>query len=84
MSRLLTVAEIERMNLNNAKRNLYGMQHAPVPKPNTPRLNDDERRLWVLNDEGLYSWFTCSRQSMRAFLKDNRAEIDACILGVVR
>ena len=20
------------------------------------RLNDDERRLWVLNDEGLYSW----------------------------
>lgn len=20
------------------------------------RLNDDERRLWVLNDEGLYLW----------------------------
>lgn len=23
---------------------------------NNCRLNDDERRLWVLNDEGLYSW----------------------------
>ena len=22
----------------------------------TPRLNDKERRLWVLNDEGLYQW----------------------------
>lgn len=21
-----------------------------------PRANDDERRLWVLNDEGLYRW----------------------------
>ncbi len=21
-----------------------------------PRANDAERRLWILNDEGLYSW----------------------------
>ncbi len=21
-----------------------------------PRANDEERRLWVLNDEGLYNW----------------------------
>lgn len=21
-----------------------------------PRPNDEERRLWILNDEGLYSW----------------------------
>lgn len=20
------------------------------------RVNDDERRLWILNDEGLYNW----------------------------
>ncbi len=20
------------------------------------RINDEERRLWILNDEGLYSW----------------------------
>ena len=25
--------------------------------PNLGRLNDEERRLWVLNDEGLYRWF---------------------------
>lgn len=24
--------------------------------PNVPRLNDDDRRQWVLNDEGLYLW----------------------------
>ena len=24
--------------------------------PKNPRANDDERRLWVLNDEGLYRW----------------------------
>ena len=22
----------------------------------TPRLNDAERRLWILNDEALYNW----------------------------
>lgn len=27
--------------------------------PNVGRANDEERRLWVLNDEGLYRWF-CS------------------------
>ena len=24
--------------------------------PNCQRFNDEERRLWVLNDEGLYLW----------------------------
>lgn len=24
--------------------------------PNCPRLNDDERENWILNDEGLYNW----------------------------
>lgn len=24
--------------------------------PNIERLNDGERQLWVLNDEGLYNW----------------------------
>ena len=24
--------------------------------PNCGTLNDDERRLWVLNDQGLYNW----------------------------
>lgn len=24
--------------------------------PNASAFNDDERRLWILNDEGLYLW----------------------------
>ncbi len=24
--------------------------------PGNDRHNDDERRLWILNDEGLYNW----------------------------
>lgn len=27
------------------------LRHVPGVK-----LNDDERRLWILNDEGLYNW----------------------------
>jgi len=40
------------------------------------RRNDDERRLWVLNDEGLYNMQRGSRQSVRAFVRENRAMID--------
>lgn len=29
-----------------------GMDHQHPVEP----LNDEERRLWVLNDEGLYNW----------------------------
>lgn len=31
----------------------YNQQGEQIDKP---RRNDDERRLWVLNDEGLYNW----------------------------
>lgn len=24
--------------------------------PNARRIDDEERRLWILNDEGLYNW----------------------------
>lgn len=47
------------------------------------RLNDDERRVWVLNDEGLYRWWQSSRQSIRAFIRHNRADLDAAILPVI-
>lgn len=47
------------------------------------RKNDHERELWVNNDEWLYNWYSCSRLSMRAFIRANRAEIDAVIEGVV-
>lgn len=43
------------------------------------RLNDQERHLWILNDESLYNWYRSSRQSMRAFIRENRDEIDSAI-----
>lgn len=39
-------------------------------------MNDRERELWVQNDEGLYRWWKSSRLALRAFLRENREEID--------
>jgi hypothetical protein len=47
------------------------------------RLNDTEREQWVSNDEGLYNWWRSSRQSMRAFIRANREELDALILAAL-
>lgn len=43
------------------------------------RHNDEERRLWILNDEGLYLWWQRSGLSLRQFMRDNRVELDKCI-----
>ncbi len=43
------------------------------------RHNDEERRLWILNDEGLYLWWQRSNLPLRKFMRDNRVELDACI-----
>ena len=45
-------------------------------------INDEDRLQWVLNDEGLYNIQRRSRMSMRAFIRANRADIDACIRNV--
>ena len=45
-------------------------------------MNDTEREQWVDNDEGLYNWWRSSHQSRRQFIRENRAELDACILKV--
>ena len=42
-------------------------------------MNDNERELWVLNDEGLYNWFRSSHKPIRVFIKENRAEITQAI-----
>ena len=42
-------------------------------------MNDREREMWIDNDEGLYLWWRGSRQSKRAFLRENRADLDAAI-----
>lgn len=43
------------------------------------KMNDEERRLWVLNDEGLYRIWRLSRKPLKTFIRDNRAELTACI-----
>lgn len=41
--------------------------------------NDEERRLWVLNDEGLYRWWRSNRCGITTFIRANRIEIDKLI-----
>lgn len=45
------------------------------------RMNDRERELWVLNDEGLYNWWKSERPrvTLKKFIKDNREELTECI-----
>jgi hypothetical protein len=50
--------------------------------PRRDTINDADRAQWIDNDEGLYSWWKSSRQSKRAFIKENREEIDAAIRNV--
>jgi hypothetical protein len=46
------------------------------------RHNDEERRQWVLNDEGLYNCQQSSRQSLKTWIRENRALIDEAIDNV--
>jgi hypothetical protein len=39
-------------------------------------MNDDDREVWVLNDEGLYNLQRRSRLSMRKWVRANRSLID--------
>jgi hypothetical protein len=43
------------------------------------KLNDDDRRQWIDNNEGLYLWHRRTGLSVRAFIRANREEIDAII-----
>lgn len=45
--------------------------------------NDEERRQWIENDEGLYNWQRSSRLSMTRFIRENRKEIDEAIDNVL-
>lgn len=46
-------------------------------------LNDEERRQWIENDEGLYLWQRRSGLPMREFIRQNRDEIDSYIKPVL-
>lgn len=36
-------------------------------------MNNREREMWVISDEGLYRWWRGTRLSMTKFLKEYRA-----------
>lgn len=38
-------------------------------------MNDRERELWVMNDEGLYRWWKSTRKTLRSFIRENRQVI---------
>jgi hypothetical protein len=47
------------------------------------RLNNTDREQWIDNDEGLYNWWRSTRLSKRQFIRQNREELDRCILNVL-
>ena len=52
-------------------------------KPNR-RLNDEERLMWLENDESLYLWRRQHpRLTTKQFVKQNRAEIDQFINAIL-
>ena len=47
-------------------------------KPKYP-MNDEERRLWVLNDEGLYRWWKDTGLALPRFIRENREVITEAV-----
>jgi hypothetical protein len=45
-------------------------------------MTNSDISQWIDNDEGLYNWWKSSRMSKTAFIKENRAELVACISKV--
>jgi hypothetical protein len=50
----MTLREFIRENRNELDRAIARAMGRTVEE--LPYRNDEERRLWVLNDEGLYNW----------------------------
>lgn len=42
-------------------------------------MNDEERRLWVLNDEGLYNWWQSEKCGLTVFIRRYRQELTQLI-----
>ncbi len=45
-------------------------------------INDEDRRQWVLNDEGLYDMWRRSQKPIRTWIRENRTTIDTVINNV--
>jgi hypothetical protein len=46
-------------------------------------LNDEDRRQWVQNDEGLYRWWQGSGIGLYRFVRENRDELTTVILAAL-
>ena len=44
-------------------------------------MNDEERELWILNDEGLYNWYRSEHMGITSFIRKNRKELTDAIEG---
>jgi len=42
-------------------------------------VNDEDRKEWVNNDEGLYRWWRSERVALSRFVRENRDSIDEVI-----
>jgi hypothetical protein len=47
------------------------------------KIDYNEMRMWVDNDEGLYNWWKSSRQPISTFIKENAKEIRLIIRKVL-
>ena len=47
------------------------------------KITNEDRRLWLLNDEGLYKWQIGSKLSLEKFISQNKHEIDVVINNVL-
>lgn len=45
-------------------------------------MNDEQRKEWVMNDEGLYNLYRSTRLKIRQWVQENRALIDTVINNV--
>lgn len=43
------------------------------------RINDEERKMWIMNDEGLYNWWKESGKNINNFVKENRKTLTGII-----
>lgn len=43
------------------------------------KLNNNDRSLWIDNDEHLYLWWKSTKLNKKAFIKEHRKEIDTYI-----
>ena len=43
------------------------------------RLNNEEREMWIMNDESLYNFWKSSKMSIKKFIREYRKEIDQYI-----